>query len=150
MRKKQHLLAKYSSLSFFSAWTDEELIQLDRTATELEFEPGEVISRDLASGGEFLIVVVGRATIEGGPRHGEQLCAGDHIGELGMLVGGRKPAVLIAQTYSRALVMSSSDFRNLLASTPSFGRVIADRLAHRVAQLIDTTRVPQQRLGGSV
>lgn len=146
-RSKQHLLDKYASLSFFSAWSQEELIRLDRTATELEFEPGEVISRDLATGGEFLILVLGRATLEGGPRHGDEIVAGDHVGDVGMLVPGRMPAALIAQTYSRALVLSNADFRNMLATTPSFGRVISNRLAHRVAQLVDTTRIlPQPRL----
>lgn len=131
-RRRKHLLSKYTHLSFFAQWSEQDLIRMDRTATELEFEPGEIISRDVMSGQEFVVLVVGSAVVNGGTTNGTAVTAGDHLGELAMFSDATEKAVLIADTYCRALVLSGADFRSLLHTTPSLGRVLSAGLAKRL------------------
>ena len=145
-RRRKHLLAKYSHLSFFSQWSEEDLVRLDRTATELEFEPGEIVSRDVMSGQEFVVLVVGHAVVNGGPTHGVAVNAGDHLGELAMFSDASDKAVLIADSYCRALVLSAADFRSLLHTTPSFGRVLSSAMAKTLAPIIHGATLPTQRV----
>src|ERR1700712_3457814 len=144
MRRNKHLLDKYSHLPFFAQWSDEDLVSLDRMATELEFEPGEIISRDVASGQEFVVLVVGHATVEGGALNGTRVVAGEHLGELAIFADETDKSVMIADTYARALVVSGQEFRSLLHTTPSLGRVLSSTLARRLASVLET-RIPAQR-----
>jgi CRP-like cAMP-binding protein len=143
-RRRKHLLDKYAHLPFFAQWSHDDLIRMDRAATELEFEPGEIISRDVMSGQEFVVLVVGHAIVNGGRTNGLAVVPGDHLGELAMFTDSTDKAVLIADTYCRALVLSGSEFRSLLHTTPSLGRVLSGAMARKLNGVLHP-QLPVQR-----
>lgn len=135
--RNRRLEKKYREIPFFSQWSMQDLARLDSVATRMEFEPGEVISRDITTGYEFVILTLGRAVVVGGALQGTVVTVGEHLGEMSIFSELRSTSVLVATTFSTALLMSELDFRGLLGDTPPLAMALTASLSRRLSKTFE-------------
>jgi CRP-like cAMP-binding protein len=101
------------AVPLFSACSDKELAFISSRVDEVDIPAGRVLTEKGKSGGDFFIILDGRADVEvqAGTR---SLGPGDFFGEIALLDNGPRTATVRAATAMRCLVLGHSQFRDVL------------------------------------
>jgi CRP-like cAMP-binding protein len=118
----------------FAACTKAELEKITRLASPVDVKAGEVLTREGRSGGEFMVIVEGEATVSRGGAELRRLGPGDWLGEIALLDRGPRTATVVATTDMKVEVVGYREFMDLLHDVPAVAVKIAVGLARKVRE----------------
>jgi NTE family protein len=124
-----------AQVPLFREVTPEELAALAPRFTETTHRKGEVLFTEGDEGGGFFVVVRGELEVLGGGAEKHvvnRLGPGDHLGEVALLLGGRRTATVRVSRAARLLALSADEFRALLEQSPRVLTVIARDLSRQL------------------
>jgi voltage-gated potassium channel Kch len=107
------------------------------------FVPGDRLLREGEEGGEIVFLSRGVAEVikAGGARCHATLGAGDHFGELSMLLGERRTGSVVATSYCEAFVLRREEFERMRAVHPElrdlFAQATLERSQHAAELLLE-------------
>lgn len=124
--------------SVFSALDADELTALAKHAQLTEHEAGDVLTEQGAVGYRFHLFLSGEAVVE---RNGEKVGtvpAGEFLGEIALLGGGRSTATVRCTEPTRCLTLEREEFWSTLQAEPG----IALRILEVVCRRLEAERSP--------
>jgi CRP/FNR family cyclic AMP-dependent transcriptional regulator len=116
----------------FSRCTKKELAAIAGEADELVLPEGRTLSRQGASGSEFVVIVEGSAEVRKNGRKVNQLGAGDFLGEIALISGAARTATVTTTSATRILVLNDRGFRRLTKEIPSIHASVLKALSERL------------------
>src|SRR5579863_3361881 len=120
------------SVGLFSACTKRELAEVGGLCTLVFAEKGFVLTTQGAPGRECFVVVDGEASVSIGGRPVATVGAGECIGEMALLDGGRRTATVTALTEMNLCALAGPEFRTLLDIRPDITRKVLMSVARRL------------------
>ncbi|TMF74929.1 MAG: cyclic nucleotide-binding domain-containing protein [Chloroflexi bacterium] len=106
-------LERLRSVPLFGSCTEKELAFIASRADEVDIPAGRVLTEKGKSGGDFFIILDGRAEVDAAPGK-RTLGAGDFFGEIALIDNGPRTATVKAATPMRCLVLGHAQFRDVL------------------------------------
>ncbi len=109
----------------FAGLREDEIVRILRAAEAVLAPSGQVICRQGDTGHSMFLIQAGRVRVSV-DRHGEgettlnYLGAGNHFGELSMLIGGPRTATVRAVMDTELLELKREVFHRLMATVPGF------------------------------
>jgi len=119
----------------FSACNDRELGRIASLVDEIDVEPGHVLTKEGAPGGECFIIADGLAIATLRKKRLATLGPGSFFGEMSILDHGPRTATIVADTPMHLLVLDPRSFVTLLDDVPSVARKIMRVLAERLREV---------------
>ena len=101
------------SVPLFRSCSDKELAFIASRADEVDIQAGRVLTEKGQSGGDFFIILEGRAEVDAAQGK-RTLSPGDFFGEIALIDNGPRTATVKAATPMRCLVLGHSQFRDVL------------------------------------
>jgi CRP/FNR family cyclic AMP-dependent transcriptional regulator len=129
--EKVDLLAK---IPLFSRLSQRQLNAVAKHVDEVQLRKGAVLAKQGAQGLEAIIIVDGKARVEGDGKAIAELGPGDVVGEMSVIDGKPRSATVIAGTAMNLLVLHRRDFVSLLETVPGLERKLLVALCERVRQ----------------
>ena len=135
MLRKNAKIELLKRVPLFERCSQRELGQIAMLADELDLPSSRDLTREGASGFEFIILVEGEADVVRGARVVNELGPGDFVGEIALVSGKPRTATVRTRGPARVLVITASGFRTLMHDVPS----IKDKVLAAV-----TARIPDE------
>jgi CRP-like cAMP-binding protein len=135
MLRKNAKIELLKRVPLFERCSQRELGQIAMLADELDLPSARDLTREGASGFEFIILVEGQADVVRGVRVVNELGPGDFVGEIALVSGKPRTATVKTRGPARVLVLTASGFRTLMHDVPS----IKDKVLAAV-----TARIPDE------
>ena len=135
MLRKNAKIELLKRVPLFERCSQRELGQIAMLADELDLPSARDLTREGASGFEFIILVEGEADVVRGARVVNELGPGDFVGEIALVSGKPRTATVRTRGPARVLVITASGFRMLMHDVPS----IKDKVLAAV-----TARIPDE------
>jgi CRP-like cAMP-binding protein len=135
MLRKNAKFELLKRVPLFERCSKRELAEIAMLADELQLPEARNLTKEGASGWEFIILVEGEADVVRGVRKVNELGPGDFVGEIALVSGKPRTATVRTRGPARVLVVSASAFRTLMRDVPS----IKDKVLAAV-----TARVPDE------
>ncbi|HEY1368626.1 MAG TPA: cyclic nucleotide-binding domain-containing protein [Gaiellaceae bacterium] len=132
MLRKDAKLELLKSVPLFAKCSKRELALIASVADEVDLPEGKDLTREGASGREFVVIVEGAADVRRKGRRINQLGDGDFLGEIALLAGTPRTATVTTTTPVRALVLTGPAFKSLLRRTPAIQLKVLEALAERL------------------
>lgn len=109
-----------------------ELQSIADSMHEANVPAGATVTAEGGPGDGFFVIESGTAdvTVEGKPR--AELAAGDHFGEIALLLGSSRTATVTARTDLRCYALTPWDFRTLVEGMPSIAWKVMQSMAARL------------------
>jgi CRP/FNR family transcriptional regulator, cyclic AMP receptor protein len=101
------------AVPLFASCTDKELAFIASRADEIDIPEGRVLTEKGKSGGDFFVILEGRADVES-DKGKRTLGPGEFFGEIALIDNGPRTATVKAATPMRCLVLGHSQFRDVL------------------------------------
>jgi CRP/FNR family cyclic AMP-dependent transcriptional regulator len=121
----------------FSDLSKKELTHLARMSDDMEIEAGHVLCREGETGREIFVIVDGEVEVTRKGKPVKRSGGDEFFGEIALLEDIPRTATVKAKSPLRLFVLTSRDFRHLVASSPSVERKVMRSLARRLAELSD-------------
>jgi CRP-like cAMP-binding protein len=121
-----------SRVPLFAECSKNELRQIAEVADEVEVPAGYELTKEGASGREFVVIVEGAADVRRRGRKVNALADGDFLGEIALVSRGPRTATVRTTEPTHALVITAPAFRSLLRKTPSMQWKVLEALAERL------------------
>jgi len=121
-----------SHVPLFATCSKTELRKIASLADEIDLPAGTRLTKEGASGKEFVVIVKGRADVVRRGKKLRSLGNGDFLGEIALITGTPRTATVTTTEPTRALVIAAPAFRTLLRNTPSMQLKVLDALASRL------------------
>jgi CRP-like cAMP-binding protein len=121
-----------SRVPLFAECSKSELRQIAEVADEVQVPEGYELTREGASGREFVVIVEGAADVRRRGRKVNALVDGDFLGEIALVSRGPRTATVRTTAPTHALVITAPAFRSLLRKTPSMQWKVLEALAERL------------------
>jgi CRP-like cAMP-binding protein len=121
-----------AGVPLFADCSRRELRELAETADEVVVPAGYTLTKEGASGREFVIIVEGAADVIRRGRKINALRSGDFLGEIALVSRGPRTATVRTTQPTHALVITGSAFRGLLRRMPSIQIKVLQALAERL------------------
>lgn len=118
----------------------EGIAALSTAATEVAFPAGHVIARQGEIGTGFFVVVDGRVRVVRDGSVLAQLGPGDFFGELSVLDGKPRNAMVAAEAATTCLAIATWDFEATLLANPAVTLAILRGVATRLRDATDALR----------
>lgn len=99
-----------------------------------QHEPGETLTEEGAIGYRFFLLLGGSAIVERGGENVATIGAGDFVGEIALLGGGRSTATVRCQESTRSLTIRREAFWGVLEAEPAIALRILEVVARRLEQ----------------
>jgi CRP-like cAMP-binding protein len=135
MLRKNAKIELLKRVPLFERCSQRELGQIAMLADELDLPSARDLTREGASGFEFIILVEGKADVVRGVRVVNEIGPGDFVGEIALVSGKPRTATVRTRGPARVLVLTASGFRTLMHDVPS----IKDKVLAAV-----TARIPDE------
>jgi CRP-like cAMP-binding protein len=116
----------------FSRCTKKELAAIASLADEVSVGAGTNLTREGATGREFVVIAEGAAEVTKDGRTINRLKTGDFVGEIALLSGKPRTATVTTTEDSRVLVLTDRAFRRLTREVPSVQASILTALSERL------------------
>lgn len=116
----------------FSALSTEQLARLMDTAKVTEHGPGEALTEEGAIGYRFHLLLDGSAVVQRGENTVATIGAGDFVGEIALLGGGRSTATVRCHEPTRCLTLRREEFWAVLEAEPAIALRILEVVARRL------------------
>jgi CRP-like cAMP-binding protein len=137
MLAKDTKVALIAAVPLFADCSRRELRELAETADEVVVPAGYALTKEGASGREFVIIVDGAAEVVRRGRKINTLGSGDFLGEIALISRGPRTATVRTTVPTHALVITASAFRALLRRIPSIQIKVLQALAERLPPEFD-------------
>ncbi len=98
----------------FAACTDKQLKFIAGRVEELDLVAGSILCREGLSGGDFFVLLSGKAEVSAAGTKIKELGEGEFFGEIALLDNGPRTATVTISEPARALVLGPSQFRDVL------------------------------------
>jgi CRP-like cAMP-binding protein len=118
----------------FSALSTEQLSKLAEVAQVTEHTPGEPLTEEGAIGYRFYLLLEGSAIVERGGETVAIITAGDFVGEIALLGGGRSTATVRCRESTQCLTIRREEFWRILEAEPAIALRILEVVARRLEQ----------------
>jgi CRP/FNR family transcriptional regulator, cyclic AMP receptor protein len=118
----------------------EGIAALSSRATEVDFPPGHVIARQGEIGTGFFVVVEGSVRVVRDGMLLATLGPGEFFGELSVLDGRPRNAMVAAETATTCLAIASWDFEAVLLANPALTLAILRGVASRLREATEAVR----------
>jgi CRP-like cAMP-binding protein len=132
MLRKNAKLELIKRVPLFAGCSKRELDEVAAIADEIHLPEGRTLTKEGATGHEFLVLVDGAAEVRRSGRKVNTLGSGDFLGEIALITGAPRTATVKTTEPSRMLVITARDFRTLLRHTPSMQFKVLEALAKRL------------------
>ena len=132
MLRKNAKVELLKRVPLFENCSKRELGELATLADELTLPKGRELTREGASGKEFVVIVEGTADVRRKGRKLTSLRSGDFLGEIALVTGAPRTATVTATSPVRVLVLTAPAFRTLLRNMPSIQLKVLEALAARL------------------
>jgi CRP-like cAMP-binding protein len=116
----------------FSRCTKKELAALAADADELTLPAGRTLTKQGATGREFIVIVEGSAEVEKNGRTVASLGSGDFLGEIALISGAARTATVTTTTQTRLLVLTDRAFKRVVKEIPSVQGSVLKALSERL------------------
>jgi CRP/FNR family cyclic AMP-dependent transcriptional regulator len=116
----------------FARCSKRELRELARAADEIMVPAGRKLTREGASGREFIVLIAGAADVRRNGRRLRTLGPGDFLGEIALLTGAPRTATVTTTAESRLLVLTDRAFKEARRRLPSVDSSLLQALAERL------------------
>jgi CRP/FNR family transcriptional regulator, cyclic AMP receptor protein len=123
------------SISIFSACGPNDLAELGQLLDEVDIPDGKLITREGDSAGEMFVIASGRARVERDGRQVAEIGPGDIIGEMALILEGRRNATVTAVGPVKAFVAGHREFHSLMDRHPGFRTRVLEGMAMKVRRL---------------
>ncbi len=135
MLRKNAKIELLKRVPLFERCSKRELAEIAMLADELQLPAARSLTKECASGWEFIVLVEGEADVVRGVRKVNELGPGDFVGEIALVSGKPRTATVRTRGPARVLVVNASAFRTLMRDVPS----IKDKVLAAV-----TARIPDE------
>jgi CRP-like cAMP-binding protein len=125
-------VAALGSVGLFSGCSDRELRTIAQLCTEFRFDEGFVLTTEGSPGQECFVIAEGTAEVVIDGHTVAKVGPGECVGEMSLLDGGPRTATVVTMTPMTAYVLSTTEFRSLLGTSPTIDRKIMAGLARRL------------------
>jgi len=132
MLRKDAKVALISKAPLFAGCSKRELREIAGIADELEVPGGTTLTKEGASGKEFVVIVEGGADVRRRGRKVNTLAAGDFLGEIALITGTPRTATVKTTEPTRVLILTAPAFRALIRRVPSIQLKVLEALARRL------------------
>jgi CRP/FNR family transcriptional regulator, cyclic AMP receptor protein len=132
MLRKNAKIELLKRVPLFAACSKRELAEIAVLTDELDLPSARELTREGASGREFVILVEGEADVTRNGRLVAGLGPGDFVGEIALVTGGPRTATVKTRGPARVLVLGASGFRTLMRDVPSLQAKVLMAVAMRV------------------
>jgi len=122
------------SVPLFAGCTDKELSFIASRVDEVDIPAGQVLTKKGESGGDFFIILEGKAEVDAGDGK-RALGPGDFFGEIALLDNGPRTATVKAATQMRCLILGHEQLRDVLHQNAD----IAVKMLRAVTQRLRAT-----------
>jgi CRP/FNR family transcriptional regulator, cyclic AMP receptor protein len=119
MLRKNAKIELLKRVPLFERCSKSELGEIAMLADELDLPTARDITKQGASGKEFIILLEGEAEVVRGLRVVNELGPGDFVGEISLVSGKPRTATVRTRGPARVLVVGASGFRALMRDVPS-------------------------------
>ena len=123
-----------ASVPVFSTLTDTQRERLIRSGEESRHGPGETLTDQGAYAHRFHLILEGRAVVERDGREVATVAAGDFVGEVALLGGGRSTATVRCTDATRCLTIRRESFWQTLQAEPAIALRILEVVCRRLEQ----------------
>ncbi len=106
-------------IPLFARLTKRQLKAVAKVCTEVHYEPGKVILKELDSGQHLVIVTSGTAKVIRGGRTLATIRPGDVVGEMAIIDGEPRSATVTADSEVGGIAIYRTAFRRLLDEHPT-------------------------------
>jgi CRP/FNR family transcriptional regulator, cyclic AMP receptor protein len=137
MLRKNAKVGLIKRVPLFSECSKRELEEVAGIADEIEMPAGSTLTREGATGHEFLVLADGSAEVKRKGKVVNTLGSGDFLGEIALITGVPRTATVTTTRPSQMLVITARDFKALLRRTPSLQMKVLDALASRLPNEYD-------------
>ena len=111
---------------------DEGRFEKEIIPVEVDVPADTTLTKEGASGREFILIVEGAAEVHRRGRKVNTLGAGDFLGEIALITGTPRTATVTTTEPTHVLVLTSQAFRSLLRQVPSIQIKVLETLARRI------------------
>ena len=132
MLGKDKKIALLRDVPLFADCSRRELRQIAELADEVVVPAGTTLTKEGASGREFVVIVDGAASVHRRGQKVNELGSGDFLGEIAIVSRGPRTATVRTTQPTHALVITAPSFRALLRRTPSMQQKVLEALADRL------------------
>jgi len=132
MLRKDVKVELIKRVPLFADCSKNELRQIAETADEIDLPAGTMLTKEGASGKEFVVIVDGAAEVRRRGRKINELGSGDFLGEIALISGAPRTATVKTTEPTRALVLTAPAFRSLMRRVPSIQLKVLAALARRI------------------
>jgi CRP-like cAMP-binding protein len=126
-------------VSVFSTVSDEGRARLLAMAEETEHPEGSELTQEGVVGHRFHLLLDGAAIVLRGGTPIAEIHAGDFVGEIALLGGGRYTATVRCTEPTRCLTIERQPFWDLLEANPEIALRILEVVCRRTEQLMGAT-----------
>jgi CRP/FNR family transcriptional regulator, cyclic AMP receptor protein len=116
----------------FADCSKRELREIASVADEVVLPAGTTLTKEGASGREFVVIVEGAADVRRRGRKINSLGSGDFLGEIALIAGTPRTATVKTTQQTHALVLTAPAFRSLVRRVPSIQVKVLEALARRL------------------
>jgi CRP-like cAMP-binding protein len=132
MLRKDAKIELLKRVPLFESCSKSELASIARVADEVSVPAGRELTKEGASGREFVILVEGSAEVRRKGKVVNQLGDGDFLGEIALVADVPRTATVTTTWPSRLLLLTDRAFRTLMRESPSLQTKVLAALAARV------------------
>lgn len=129
---KQHRIEALQQISIFANLPKKDLAAMEKHVTPTTVADGTELAREGRAPQQLVLIVAGEAVVRRKGRKLAMLGAGDVIGELSLLDGGKQSATVLAKGDCDVLAVPAGEFRSMLEDSPAFSRNLLKSIAMRL------------------
>jgi CRP/FNR family cyclic AMP-dependent transcriptional regulator len=132
-RRQTEQRSVLASVPLFASLPPRHLRRLAEVTAVTNFDEGDDIVREGASGSVLYVIAEGEAKVVRAGRTIARLKPGQFFGELSVLAGTPRTASVVAAMPTRCVTMSSRNLRTVLLDEPAIAVRILEHVAGRLA-----------------
>jgi CRP/FNR family cyclic AMP-dependent transcriptional regulator len=114
-------------IDFFKGCTDRQIEDIAKLVDERRFSPGDIVCRQGEFESDVFVLVKGEASVAIDDKEVATVGAGEVVGELSMVSGGKRSATLTAIAPMLVLVLDPREVDSVLSSDPGSARNLGPR-----------------------
>src|SRR4030081_1366132 len=107
-------VARVKAVPLFAHCDGKQIAFIVTQVEEMEFPAGRVLCSEGTYGGDFFILETGAADVTRGGKTIATMRPGDFFGEIALVDGGERTATVTTTVRSRAFVLGTRQFQNVL------------------------------------
>ncbi len=134
---KDERVERLRTVPLFAGCSDQQLRFIATRVEDMDFPAGRRLTEEGKSGGEFFVLLEGEAEVRQGDRVVNTMKPGDFFGEIALLDNGPRTATVTTRTPVRALVLSPSQFQDVMHQSGDIATALLHAVTHRLRRSTD-------------